>query len=47
MRIDGAGMCPASRISSWRAVQEAARAAARDMSERATDGTPMMALTKR
>ena len=34
--------CPASRMSSWRAVQEAGRAVARDMSKRATGSAPVM-----
>ena len=38
--------CPASRISSWRAVQEAGRAA-RGMSKRATGRTPVMGAAKR
>ena len=34
--------CPASRMSGWRAVQEAGRAAARGMSERATCKAPVI-----
>ena len=40
--------CPASRMSNWRAVQEAGRAAVSGMSKRAMNGrTLVMALTKR